>query len=145
MAGLGAGGASAARGAERGGSREEDAEAALVGLVIEEDLSALDLSCSDQLKPSPLLPVPALASRRALAPKLKRLPKVELGEPLGGASPSSIALSSIDPLPLLDELSARFRAKMEDVGEPPETRAEMEVRRRCWAWALAAAVAIGPG
>lgn len=99
--------------------------------MIEEDLSARDLSCSDQLKPSPLLPVPALASLRALAPKLKRLPNVELGELFGGASPSSMALSSMEPLPLLDELSALLRAKMEDVGEPPVTSAEMEVRRRC--------------
>lgn len=92
-------------------------------------------------------PFPARASRSARAPKLRRRPKVEEGDwPGGAASPSSMADSSIELLPLLERLSARLRALKKDwVGELPRPRAEMEVRRRCWAWALAAAVAMGPG
>lgn len=80
-----------------------------------------------------LLLLPAVESRSALAPKLRRRPKGELGDVLGAASPSSIALSSMELLPLLDPLSVRFLApvKMDWVGELPRPKAVMEVRRRC--------------
>lgn len=92
---------------------------------------------------------PPLALLNALAPKLIRRTKGDVGEEDWlGASPSSTADSSIE-VPgelLLFVLFCRFRPENEEllVGEPPSARL-MEVRRRCWAWALAAAVAIGPG
>ena len=58
----------------------------------------------------PVVP-PFLASLNALAPKLMRLTKGEVGGD-AGASPSSIALSSIEPDGelLLPKLVRRFRA-----------------------------------
>lgn len=90
---------------------------------------------------------PFLASLNALAPKLIRLTNGEVGgDP--AASPSSIALSSIESEGelLLAKLLRRFRANglVCEVGEPLRARL-IEVRRLCWAWALAAAVVIGPG
>lgn len=120
-------------------------------IVIDEDRSARDLICSDQLKPSPLkFPGPAFTSLRALAPKLTRRANGEDGESTGGPSQSSTALSSIDadgdmPLETLSCL-ARTPAKADVcVGEPERPRDVIDIRRRCWAWTLAAAVAIGLG
>ena len=93
---------------------------------------------------------PFFASLNALAPKLMRRTNGEVGGELG-ASPSSIALSSIesDGELLLPKLVRLFLACAEkglvcEVGEPPRPRVT-EVRRLCWAWALAAAVVMGPG
>lgn len=79
-----------------------------------------------------------------------RLTNGDVGGELA-ASPSSIALSSMesDGELLLPKLVRLFRACAEkefvcEVGEPPRPRV-MDVRRLCWAWALAAAVAMGPG
>ena len=98
------------------------------------------------------LPFPVLTSRSARAPKLMRRAKDDgvVGEALGSASPSSIAfsLTEVDGELLLPKLLCLFLMLAKDdgwVGEPDSPREAMEVRRRCWAWALAAAVAIGPG
>ena len=98
------------------------------------------------------LPFPVLTSRSARAPKLMRRAKDDgdVGEALGSASPSSMAfsLTEVDGELLLPKLLCRFLIFANDegwVGEPDSPREAIEVRRRCWAWALAAAVAIGPG
>lgn len=83
----------------------------------------------------PMVP-PFFASLNALAPKLIRRTKGEVGGELG-ASPSSIALSSIesDGELLLPKLVRLFRACAEkglvcEVGELPRPRV-MDVRRLC--------------
>ena len=174
----------AARWCSRGLAPEPGA----TGLVaFDADLSALDLSPSDQLKPSPerceelldaflefpptdedrfcplveeeteligalpfVFPGPPLTSHKARAPKLILRANGDDGDVLGAASPSSMALSSMDgePEPPLETLSCRALppGKAEGcVGEPDNPSDEMDMRRRCWACALAAAVAIGPG
>lgn len=97
------------------------------------------------------LPVPpVLTSRSAFAPKLIRRAICDVGEMFGSTSPSSTALSLMEvdgelPLP---KLLCRFLMLVKAdvwVGDPAMPSEAMEVRRRCWAWALAAAVAIGPG
>jgi len=101
-------------------------------------LSALDLSDSDQLKPSPLalVPDPARTSRSARAPKLIRLANGVVGL-LSGDSASSIAFSSIpvEPDVELDMLSRLVRpAEKGEVcgGEDPERpRVVNDIRRLC--------------
>ena len=79
---------------------------------------------------------PFFASLNALAPKLMRLTNGDVGGELG-ASPSPMALSSMEPDGelLLPKLVRLFRACAEkgfvcEVGEPPRPRV-MDVRRRC--------------
>ena len=146
-----------------------------VGLVVvDADLSALDLSPSDQLKPSPerceelldtflefppededksrrladeketeligalplTFPDPPLTSHRARAPKLILRANGDDGAVFGAASPSSMALSSMDgePEPPLETLPCRALplGNAEGcVGEPDRPNDEMDMRRRC--------------
>jgi len=67
----------------------------------ETELSARDLSCSDQLKPVvsadvPGLPLPVLTVRSACAPNDIRRVKGVVGVLRAGPSSSSIAFSSMD-------------------------------------------------
>ena len=81
------------------------------------------------------LPLPALTSLRALAPKLIRRANGVAGVLAVLASPSSIALSSIpgEPELVLETLSWR-PLKLPNgevwVGEPDKPNVEMDIRRR---------------
>jgi len=96
-----------------------------------------------------VLPLPVLTSRNACAPKLRRRPNGVTGVFCGAEpSPSSIASSSIcgEPEPELEMLLLRFSGLPKGdvwVGEVASPNVVMDMLRRCWA--LAAAVAIGPG
>lgn len=124
--------------------------------LIVELRSAFERIFSAKLNPSPLafpFPPPALTSRKALAPKLKRRANGDVGM-LGIASPSSKGLSSTEPeVPEEDRLpeemlSLRWRVAPSGpgcVGDEEKLLERLSVvtdsLRRC-AWA--AAVVIGP-
>jgi len=116
--------------------------------VCDTELSARDLSCSDQLKPpSPVVPglTPPLAERRACAPNDMRRANGVVGLLRAGPSSSSMAFSSKESEPAVDTLPRRPpKVKGVDwVGEVPDKpRVEIDMRRR---WSCAAAVVIGPG
>jgi hypothetical protein len=102
----------------------------------ETELSARDLSCSDQLKtPSPDdpgLPLPVRTVLSACAPNDIRRAKGALGLLLLGPSSSSIALSSIDSEPAVDTLDRRLGNGNGDGCEgdvPDRPRVEIDMRR----------------
>lgn len=120
--------------------------------VCETELSALDLSCSDQLKPlpSPFVPFapglpPFVLARRACAPNDMCRVKGVVGTLRAGPGPSSssIALSSIESERSVETLPLRAPNGngADEVGdEPDKPRVEIDIRRR---WSCAAVV-IGP-
>jgi hypothetical protein len=117
--------------------------------VCDTELSARDLSCSDQLKPppSPVVPglPPPLTVRRACAPNDIRRVKGVVGALRPGPSSSSIAFSSIESEPAVETLPRRPPNVngADCVGDVPDKPSvERDMRRR---WSCAAAVVIGPG
>lgn len=116
--------------------------------VWETELSALDLSCSDQLKPlpSPFAPglPPVVRARRACAPNDIRRAKGVVGTLRAGPSSSSIALSSIESERSVETLPRRgpnVKGVVCVGDEPDKPSVEIDIRRR---WSCAAAVVIGP-
>lgn len=116
--------------------------------LCETELSARDLSCSDQLKPppSPVVPglPPPLTVRRACAPKEMRRVKGVVGALRPGPSSSSMALSSRYSEPAVETLPRRVPKGNGVcwVGDVPKPNVVIDIRRR---WSCAAAVIIGPG
>jgi len=116
--------------------------------LCETELSARDLSCSDQLKPpSPFAPglPPVRTLRRACAPNETRRVKGVVGWLRPGPSSSSIAFSSMESEPAVETLPRRAPKGngVVWVGEVPDKPSvEMDMRRR---WSCAAALVIGPG
>lgn len=117
--------------------------------VCDTELSARDLSCSDQLKPppSPVVPglPPPLTVRRACAPNDMRRAKGVVGALRPGPSSSSIAFSSMESEPAVETLPRRppNANGVDWVGDVPDKPSvEIDMRRR---WSCAAAVVIGPG
>lgn len=128
----------------------DEAKARVRGLVLEvmavgqlEAMGALPLMAS-----AFPLAAPVRTSRSTRAPMLMRRAKGEAGA-VTGPSPSSMTLSSrpAEPVPALEMLSRLEAAEPKGdvwVGDVPDRpRVEMDMRRRVWA--LAAALAIGPG
>lgn len=104
------------------------------GRALETELSARDLSCSDQLKRCWSLPglPPGRYPLMADAPKLMRRTKGVAGAVLalpGGMSSSSTALSSMES-ELVDMLSRRMPNAAGLVGEVPDRPMVVTERRR---------------
>lgn len=81
-------------------------------------------------------PFPAFTSRSALAPKLMRRANGDDGDSPKAASPSSIALSSMEadgdvPLEPLSCLALRPAKADAWVGEPERPKDVIDMRRRC--------------
>jgi len=117
--------------------------------VCDTELSARDLSCSDQLKPppSPVVPglPPPLTVRRACAPNDIRRAKGVVGALRPGPSSSSMAFSSMESEPAVETLPRRPPNVngVDWVGDVPDKPSvEIDMRRR---WSCAAAVVMGPG